>query len=93
MARGWPGCRAVDTLDECLVRLRGIGAAVGAIGVAVEKERDACPLLPDALHTLGLLALDEVEVAEKAAEELWGEVRAAKGIPEPKKPRKQARPD
>ncbi len=38
MARGWPGCRAVDTLDESLVRLRGIGAALGCVGVAVELQ-------------------------------------------------------
>jgi hypothetical protein len=91
MARGWPGDRAGDRLDESLVRLKGLAAATSAIGVAVEKERDACPLLHDVLHTLGMLALDEVEVVEKASEELWQELRAAKGVPEPQKRKDQAR--
>ena len=85
MARGWPGDRACDRLDESLIRLKGIAAAVGCISVAVEVQADACPHLDEALHTLATLALDEVEAAEKASEELSRELRATKGIPEPGK--------
>ena len=53
--------------------------------MAVEVEADACPHLDEALHALATLALDEVEAAEKASEELSRELRAAKGIPEPGK--------
>jgi hypothetical protein len=38
-----------------------------------------------------IFPLDEVEAVEKAGEEMWQEVRAAKGIPEPQKRKDQAR--
>jgi len=46
--------------------------------------------LHKALHTLGILALDEVEAAEMAREEMRQEVREAKGIPEPGKRKERA---
>jgi hypothetical protein len=83
MARGWPGARACDRLDESLVRLKGIAAAVGCISVAVEVQADACPHLDEALHALATLALDEVKAADEAADELRRGMRAANGIPKP----------
>lgn len=77
--------------DECLSRLRGIAAATGATGAAVEKEGDACPRLHDALRTLGLPALDEVEVAEKASDEPWEDYREAKGLARTEGPKRKAR--
>lgn len=93
MARGGEGERPIDLLEESLSRLRGIGAAVAAIGVAVEKEADACPRLWSALQILGELALDEVEVADKASEDVWAEVRAGRNLTEPDTGKGKARPD
>ena len=77
MARGWPGDRPVDRMEESLYRLKGLAAAVGCIAVAVEMQADACPHLHSALHTIAMLALDEVEAAEQAGEEMRQKVRKA----------------
>ena len=55
--------------------------------------RAAARRLHKALHTLGILALDEVEAAEMAREEMRQEVREAKGIPEPGKRKERAGTD
>ena len=55
---------------------------------AVELQEDSCPRLHTALHVLCILALDEVEAAEKER----GEMSRARGIPEPGEP-KEARAD
>jgi hypothetical protein len=54
-------------------------------------QEDACPHLDGTLHSLAMLALDEVKAAEKAGEELWQEFRAAKGFPEPEMRRDRTR--
>ncbi len=93
MARGWPGAGPGIRLEESLYRLKGIAAATGCIGVAVEMQSDGCPHLHSALQTLAMVALDEVEAVQKAEGEVREELRTAKGIPEPGKRKEQAGTD
>ena len=79
MARGTANERPIDRLEENLCRLRGLAAAVGCIGVAIEGESGAC-LRPDyALQILATIAHEEAELAEKEVEELWRRTAAGEG--------------
>jgi len=83
--------RSCDRLDESLFLLKGLAAAVWCIGTVDEGRQAELPYLDRALSVLGELASAEVQKAEAASEEMWQELRAAKGFPEPEKRKGRAR--
>jgi hypothetical protein len=71
--------RPGDRLDESLFCSRGWAAAVWCIGTVHEGRQAELPHLDRALSVLGELAFAEAKKAEAASEEMWEDLKRAKG--------------